>query len=58
MSLLEPVVCTYCASKKEFSTSYLFEEQGISESSEQIQIDLKWVWLRDPLVIKNHFGIV
>ena len=31
----------YRAPKKEFSTSYLFEEQGISEGFEQLQIDFK-----------------
>ena len=30
-----------CASNKEFSTSYLFKEQGTSEGSEWFQIDLK-----------------
>ena len=31
----------YRTSKKEFSTRYLFEEQGTSEGSECFQIDLK-----------------
>ena len=48
----------YRASKQECSTSYLFDEQGISESSEQIQIDFKWIWISDPLVTKDHFGII
>ena len=32
----------YHAFKKEFSTSYRFEEQGTSEWSESFQIDFKW----------------
>ena len=32
----------YCASKREFYTSDLFEKQGTSEGSEWFQIDLKW----------------
>ena len=40
VSLLEPVVCTYRASKKEFSTSYLFEEQETCKGSEWLRIDL------------------
>ena len=37
---LKPVVWTVLP-KMEFSTTYLFEEQGTSESSEWFQIDLK-----------------
>ena len=38
--LLMPVVCTYRASKKEFSNSYLLEEQETCKGSEWFQIDL------------------
>ena len=35
----------YSASKKKFSASYLFEEQGTSEVSEWFHISSKGVWV-------------
>ena len=47
----------YCASKQEFSTSFLFEKQGTSEGFEWYQIDPKWS--RGSIrLVWNQLGIV
>ena len=40
--MLARAALEYRISKKEFSTNYLFEEEGTSEDTEWYQIDPKW----------------